>query len=90
MCTTASFATSSLLSSRFSNGTVSFACLLSARAFFFTSRDARFRVVFRVICTPGCCETRCFFSLNWEARDAGEEEEACEREKKEGSDKMNA
>ena len=40
MCTTASFAPSSLLSSRFSNGTVSFVCLLSAREVFLKSRDA--------------------------------------------------
>ena len=68
MCTTASFAPSSLLSSRFSNGTVSFACLLSARAFFLKSRDARFRVVFRVICTPLVVVKRDVFFLSIEKR----------------------
>ena len=87
MCTTASFAPSSLLSSRFSNGTVSFACLLSARAFFFTSRDARFRVVFRVICTPLVVVKHDVFFLSIEKRAmlVKRRKRARERKKKEAT-----
>lgn len=90
MCTTASFAPSSLLSSRFSNGTVSFVCLLSARALFLKSRDAVLELCVRVIFTPLVVVKTDFF-LSIEKRAMLVKRRRRERKRKKKSDKiMNA
>jgi len=89
MCTTASFAPSSLLSSRFSNGTVSFVCLLSAREVFLKSRDAVLELCSRDFYAWLLWKMMIFFSQLRSARYAGTREEAREQEREKRSKRQN-